>query len=107
MWTAALDTGTVDAFGAARRQEAGQKRGDAVSLATVNKDLRHLRAALGVAQEWGFLEQLPLFRMEKAAGFVYLACAGGLYKVGHSADPAGRRGGRGGRGRGRGGQGQG
>jgi integrase len=61
----AVSTGTVDDFIARRRQEPGKKRGDVVSPATVNKDLRHLKAALRVAKEWGYLAQVPRFRMEK------------------------------------------
>jgi integrase len=61
----AIGTGHIDEFTAKRRQEKGKKEGDLVSPATVNKDLRHLRAALGMAVEWGYLRQLPRFRMEK------------------------------------------
>jgi integrase len=31
----------------------------------VNKDLRHLKAVLNVAAEWGYLGRVPKFRMEK------------------------------------------
>jgi integrase len=58
-------TDTIDRFVASRRQEAGKKVGSTVSPATVNKELRHLRAALGVAAEWGYLKEVPRFRMEK------------------------------------------
>jgi integrase len=61
----ALTTARVDEFIADRRQERGKKEGDLVSPATVNKELRHLRAALAVALEWGYLTALPKFRMEK------------------------------------------
>src|SRR5262249_10887791 len=33
---------------------------------SINKDLRHIKAALRVAKEWGYLKELPRFRMEKA-----------------------------------------
>jgi integrase len=61
----AIDTQHVDEFTAARRQEKGKKRGSVVAPATVNKDLRHIKAALAVAVEWGYLKQLPRFRMER------------------------------------------
>jgi integrase len=61
----AISTGHVDDFIAARRQEKGAKKGELVSPATVNKDLRHIKAALNVAVEWGYLKNLPRFRMER------------------------------------------
>jgi integrase len=60
-----INTQHIDDFIAARRLEAGRKEGDVVSPATVNKDLRHIRAALDVAQEWGYLKDVPKFRMER------------------------------------------
>jgi integrase len=62
----AINTGHVDDFVAARRQEESfLHKGEKVSPATVNKDLRHIKAALRVAFEWGYLHQVPRFRMEK------------------------------------------
>jgi integrase len=61
----AISTPHVDDFIAARRQEPGRKQGDAVSPYSVNKDLRHVKAALAVAVEWGYLPRLPKFRMER------------------------------------------
>jgi integrase len=60
-----LLTQHVDEFIAARRQEPGKKRGELVSPATVNKDLRHIKAALTVAYEWGYLHAVPKVRMER------------------------------------------
>jgi integrase len=60
-----MKTATIDGFIAKRRAEAGKKKGSIISPATVNKDLRHLRAALAVANEWGYLPAMPRFRMEK------------------------------------------
>jgi integrase len=60
----AINTGHVDDFIAARRTESGKKEGDKVSPFTVNRDLRHLRAAFRVAVEWGYLKSAPRFRME-------------------------------------------
>ncbi len=62
---AALKTAAVDGFTAKRRAEAGKKKGSTVSPATVNKELRHLRAVCMVAHEWGYLPAVPKFRMEK------------------------------------------
>ena len=60
-----ITTQDVDAFIAARRKEPGEKKGSVLSPATVNKDLRHVKAVLNVAVEWGYLKQLPKFRMER------------------------------------------
>lgn len=54
-----INTERVDEFKAARRAEAGKKPGSKVSPATVNKDLRHIKAALNVAVEWKFLKEMP------------------------------------------------
>src|SRR5205823_812166 len=62
---ATLKTQAVDSFIAARRQERGQKIGSLVSPATINHDLRHIKAALSVAGEWGYLAKPPKFRMER------------------------------------------
>jgi integrase len=56
---ASIKTQTIDRFIAARKKDPGQKRGDLVSPATVNHDLRHLKAVLAVAVEWGYLDALP------------------------------------------------
>lgn len=64
----AINAQHVDDFIAARRQEKGRKQGSLVSAATVNHDLRHVKAALRVAHEWGYLSQVPRFRMEKEPG---------------------------------------
>jgi integrase len=52
----------VDHYVALRRQERGRRRGSLVSPATINKELRHPRAALRVAKDWGYLPQVPRFR---------------------------------------------
>jgi integrase len=61
-----LRTQHLDDFTAARRKEPGQKKGSLVSPASVNHDLRHIKAALRVAKEWGYLPEVPKVRMEKA-----------------------------------------
>lgn len=63
----AIKTTTVDTFRAARQAEE-------VSVATVNKELRHLKAALRVAHEWKLIPEVPKIRMlrepEKIPRFV-------------------------------------
>src|SRR5262249_3826212 len=54
-----INTASVDDFIATRRGEAGKKRGALVSPATLNKDLRHIRAALRKAAKWGYLSTVP------------------------------------------------
>ena len=61
----AVTTEQIDQFIAARRQEPGKKKGDVVSPATVNKDLRHVKAALKKAVKWNYLTRLPDFDFER------------------------------------------
>jgi integrase len=61
-----IGTATVDEFIAKRRADPGKKKGSTVSAHTINHDLRHIKAALSVAKEWGLLPALPKFRMERA-----------------------------------------
>jgi integrase len=60
-----INTAMIDEFVSRRRQEGGQKPGSKVSPATINKDLRHIKAALRIAQEWGYLPDVPKIRMVK------------------------------------------
>jgi integrase len=62
----AITTNHIEDFIAKRRQQRGLRKGDALSPASINHDLRHLKAALKDAVEWGYLPKLPRFRMEKA-----------------------------------------
>jgi integrase len=64
---ATIKTQTVDDFVARRRLERGKQPGSTVSPATVNKELRHLKAALRVAWEWHYLPEMPHVRMLKEA----------------------------------------
>jgi integrase len=61
----AIKTQTIDDFRAKRRQERGKKKGELLSPATVNKDLRHLRAALKKAKKWDYLKEMPDFEFER------------------------------------------
>jgi hypothetical protein len=56
---------TIDEYISKRRLEKGKKADSRVSPATVNKELRHLRAVLRVAFEWGYLPKMPRIRMVK------------------------------------------
>ncbi len=56
-----ISTMTIDDYVAARRKERGKKKRSTVSPATVNKELRHLRAALRKARKWRYLSTLPDF----------------------------------------------
>jgi len=60
-----IRTKTIDQFVALRRAERGRVPGSTVSVATVNKELRHLKAALRKAREWGYLPVVPTFHMLK------------------------------------------
>jgi integrase len=57
----AATTRALADFVALRRKEPGLEPGEPVSAATVNKELRHLRAALRRAHKWGYLPQVPDF----------------------------------------------
>lgn len=61
----AIDTGHVDDFIAARREERGRKPGTHLSVASVNKELRHLKAVLKKAVKWGYVKNAPDFAMER------------------------------------------
>jgi len=58
-----IATQAVDQFVAARRKERGKNPGSLLSPATVNKDLRHIKAALKVACDWEYLAKMPKIRM--------------------------------------------
>jgi integrase len=61
----AIRTATIDDFVARRRKDPGRKVGDLVSPATINKDLRHLRAALRWAKSRKYIAEVPEFGMVK------------------------------------------
>ena len=60
-----IRTQTLDEYIARRRLEPGKKKCSTVALATINKELRHLRAVLRIANEWGYLPKMPRVRMVK------------------------------------------
>ena len=63
----AIKTAMIDGFVAKRRTERGKKVGSKVSPATINRELRHLKAALNVAHDWGYLPTVPKIRKIKEA----------------------------------------
>jgi integrase len=81
-----ITTRHIDDYIAARRKEPGQKKGSLVSPASVNADLRQLKAALKKAKKWGYIKEVPDFAMEKVVkklptyvtgehfGAIYAAC---------------------------------
>lgn len=60
-----IKTATVDGFIAKRQREQGRAPGSTVSPASVNIALRTLKAAMGVAVDWGYMKERPKFRMMK------------------------------------------
>ena len=56
-----IDSKKVDEFVAKRRKEKGRIK-KTLSPATVNKELRFIRAALNVAHDWDFLVKVPKIR---------------------------------------------
>ena len=60
-----IKTQTIDCYVVERRKERGKKRRSFVSPATVNKELRHIKAVLGFAHEWEYLPKMPKFHMLK------------------------------------------
>jgi integrase len=60
-----ITTLTIADFLTKRRTENGKAKGSTVSPATVNRDLRHLRAVLRKAARWGFLARVPEFEFLK------------------------------------------
>ncbi len=56
-----IKTATIDEYIAKRRKQRGKAKGSTVSRATINKELRHLRAVLRKAAKWGWLPAVPDF----------------------------------------------
>jgi integrase len=62
---AAIKTVTIDTFIAKRREAKGKYKVESISPATINKDLRHLKAALKKAAKWAYLPAVPDFEFLK------------------------------------------
>ena len=59
-----MTTQLIDKFIASRCKEDSKRRKDQkVSPATVNKELRHIKATLAIAHDWGYLPKMPKIRM--------------------------------------------
>jgi integrase len=65
---ASIKTQTIDDFIARRRLEPGKRKGETIRPASINKELRHLRAVLRIADDWKYLPDLPRFRFIKEPG---------------------------------------
>jgi integrase len=88
-WVDVLKTQVIDSFVAQRRNEPGKKKGTTVSAATINKELRHLKAVLRVAKDWGYLQEIPKVRMLREAvkipRYVTPAHFAAVYQACHAA----------------------
>lgn len=62
---ASLKSEAIDDFKAKRRKERGRNPDSLVSPATINKDLRFIKAALRQAVEWGYLDKAPKIKFER------------------------------------------
>jgi integrase len=60
----AITSATIDDY-VARRSQADGYEGRKLSKATINKQLRYLRAMLRVAHDWGFIPKVPRFKFLK------------------------------------------
>jgi len=58
-----IRTKTIDQYVTLRRTERGRVPGSTVSVATINKELRHVKAAMRKAKEWAYLTIIPTFHM--------------------------------------------
>jgi len=65
-WVKSITTDAVDAFITKRLAEDGIRERK-ISPATVNKDLRNLRAMMNVAKEWGMVKAVPRMRFLKVS----------------------------------------
>jgi len=96
---AAIKTAMMDDFVARRCNDPGRKPGSKVTPATINHDLRHLKAALQVAHDWGYLTTMPKFRKVREPEEIgpvvtpehfeamYLACDSATMPKGLSCEP--------------------
>ncbi len=65
---ASITSRTIADYVAKRRTEKRSKKGPIVSPATINKELRTIRAVLRKAHRWGYLPRLPEFDFLKEPG---------------------------------------
>jgi integrase len=62
----AISVDMIEQYVAKRSEQRGQKQESKLAIQTINKDLRHLKAALNRAVAWGWLPKLPKIKMLKA-----------------------------------------
>lgn len=60
--TEGINTAAIDNFVTKRKADPGRKPESKLSTATINRDLRHVKAVLRIAHEWGYLPKVPRFR---------------------------------------------
>lgn len=58
-----IKASAIDQYIAARRKQQGKKRKSMVSTATINKELRHLRALLRYAVDWEYMKKMPRIKL--------------------------------------------
>lgn len=63
----AITAQAIDLYKTRRGKERGLKKGSTVAAATINKELRHLRAVFNIAEDWGHLLRAPKIRMMREA----------------------------------------
>jgi integrase len=90
----AIKSQTIAEFVVRRSQDRGKKKGETVSPATVNKDLRHIRAVLRVAYDWKYLPEMPKVRLmregKKLPTFVTPEHFAALYQAADAATMPGK-----------------
>ncbi len=62
---ASITARSIDTYKQQRGAERGRKKKSTVSPATINKELRHIRAVLQIAHDWEYLPKMPKVRMLK------------------------------------------
>jgi integrase len=80
----------IDHYIAKRREERGRRKGSRVSPATINKELRHLRAVLRVAVDWNYLPKVPRIRQLREQGRLPLYVTGDHFAAIYNACDAAR-----------------
>jgi integrase len=64
-YVSTIKTTTIDSYVEKRSKDKGVLGAEKVSPATINKELRHLKALLRIGVEWKYLPEMPRFRMVK------------------------------------------
>jgi len=76
---------TIDTFIKRRKESGGKKPGTKISVATVNRDLRNIKAALRRAAKWGCITAVPTIEFQrephKIPRYVEPAHFGAIFKA--------------------------